>query len=165
MCAKNEKPELLLAPHQSAPSNHGDRRTGTPGTGWRRGTHSPNALIECTQLGYQLGGPFVLIATQIVDSFYSLRRGLQLIFANANPLVLKPYKLVSDDGSVALLWGTPGWPLPYLQSQKSIQLSNCTVTQPTETRSHRLLCGRLKKLNWIPLPSPSVKDVTKPCRH
>lgn len=70
--------------------------------------HSPNALIECAQLGYQLRGPFVLITTQIVDSFHSLRRGLQLIFANANPLVLKPYKLVSDEGNAALLWGAPG---------------------------------------------------------
>lgn len=114
-------------------------------------SHSPNALIECAQLGYQLRGPFVLITTQVVDSFYSLRRGLQLVFANANPLVLKPHKLVSEDGSVA-----PS--LSRVKSQSTVQLHSHTAH---EARNHRLLLGRLRGVRFIPLVSPSVKGATQ----
>lgn len=52
---------------------------------------SPDALVQCAQLGHQFGGPFVLVATQVVNSFNSFRRGLQLVFVDAHSLVLSTH--------------------------------------------------------------------------
>lgn len=50
---------------------------------------SPDALIEGAQLSHELRRPLVLIATQVVNSLNSFWRGLQLVFIDADTLVLK----------------------------------------------------------------------------
>ena len=50
---------------------------------------SPDTLIEGAQLSHKLRRPLVLVATQVVNSLNSFWRGLQLVFIDADTLVLK----------------------------------------------------------------------------
>lgn len=50
--------------------------------------HSPDALVQSSQLGHQLSGPFVFIAAQVVYSLDGLGGRLQLVFIDVDSLIL-----------------------------------------------------------------------------
>ena len=48
----------------------------------------PDALVQRSQLGHQLGRSLVLIAAEVVDRLDGLGRGLELVFVDVDTLVL-----------------------------------------------------------------------------
>lgn len=50
---------------------------------------SPDALVQSSQFGHQLSGPFVFIAAQVVYSLNGLGGRLQLVFIDVDSLVLR----------------------------------------------------------------------------
>lgn len=50
--------------------------------------YSPDALVQSSQFGHQLSGPFVFIAAQVVYSLDGLGGRLQLVFIDVDSLIL-----------------------------------------------------------------------------
>lgn len=93
---------------------------------------SPDALIKGAQLSHELRRPLVLIATQVVNSLNSFWRGLQLVFIDADTLVLKTQQAgESWWHPCPWSWGNPASTLPSanprLWSQVSLSHSEHTL--------------------------------------